>query len=365
MSKLVRYSSALILASLSSLVLAKGGVNGGGGRAVVCRDGAGKIKTAELLDLWEARVIDKLTLRKALPTYRANLVDALTRYNNVLGYSFGTDPATSLESQLKEIESATTFLPDSVRLESVDDSKEPAVPVGCKVEQLAHLYEDRRLLIQESIWNRLNPQNKAALIIHEMMYYERREQGDSNSRTARRWVGAFFSTKGLKEIGSVLKEFEGQPNRPGLHCTTQFRPDMLEYMGHMIDFWIDTAEMPTDVTPKMVPVYFRSIPGQNALETYTTAKISSQVVDALAGKFDISTRPYLATIRAEGELDRVYPLHFEVKTVDGKIGAYVHTKDRDGKPVVTPTFCAQMTWNAELKYPVYKSYTPATSNIHE
>ena len=177
MNKLVKYSSALVLASVSlasHAAFEKGGVNGGGGRSVVCRDSSGKIKSAELLDLWEARVIDKLKLRKALPTFRANLVDALKRYDAVLG---ATTTDAQIDLTIKEIDSLTTFLPDSVKLETVDDSKEPAVPVGCKVEQLAHLYEDHRLLIQKSIWDHLNPQNKAALIIHESIYYERREQG--------------------------------------------------------------------------------------------------------------------------------------------------------------------------------------------
>ncbi len=53
----------------------------GGGKTVVCRDENGKIKSAELLDLWEARLQYKRKLLKDNRPMEAQIKDAALRFS--------------------------------------------------------------------------------------------------------------------------------------------------------------------------------------------------------------------------------------------------------------------------------------------
>ena len=66
MTSLRKNISVIALACLMGAT-AFAGKEGHGGNAVVCRDQAGKIKSAELLDLFEGRVIYRLKIPVVTP----------------------------------------------------------------------------------------------------------------------------------------------------------------------------------------------------------------------------------------------------------------------------------------------------------
>ncbi|MGZ3693190.1 MAG: hypothetical protein ACXWQO_03230, partial [Bdellovibrionota bacterium] len=61
---------------------ATGNDAGGGGNAIVCRNPQGQISSAEVLDLFEARVMDQLTIKDPAPG--VDLRDRLVGYTEKL-----------------------------------------------------------------------------------------------------------------------------------------------------------------------------------------------------------------------------------------------------------------------------------------
>ena len=171
-----------------------GGMSGGGGRAIVCRNADRSIRSAELLDLYEARVLFGLTLRSAESDLDRELNRSFATLELNLSWDLTSDP-TEVADDIQMFHTYSTFIAYPNVLKSVDDSEEPVIPQDCAIEQAAYFYQDQRLLIQKEIWDSFDDLNKSALYVHEMTYFMARAFDDvTNSRTARKYVGYFFST---------------------------------------------------------------------------------------------------------------------------------------------------------------------------
>lgn len=155
---------------------------GGGGNAVVCRDHEGKISSAEVLDLFEARLLHqwKVPLSSESAENQARkIADRLGVINRYY----------SIHTVLEKIMANARVLPPEYRLEPIEDSF-PVIGVkGCRIEQLARYLSSDELLIDGEIWASLNETNKAALYLHETLYWDLRRVGASSSLRARRIVG--------------------------------------------------------------------------------------------------------------------------------------------------------------------------------
>jgi hypothetical protein len=161
-----------------------GGVDGGGGKAVVCRGGDGKITHAETLDLYEARTMYGYTPQVLSTPMEKQARAALQRV-----------PATSravlayyVDLVLKNMKVLST----GAGLLPIDDSLESIFPKGCAAEQLANYRADQSILVDGEIWDALNETERAALVLHEALYALNRLVKATDSRQTRHAVGRLF-----------------------------------------------------------------------------------------------------------------------------------------------------------------------------
>ncbi len=178
-----------------------GGVDSGGGKTVVCRDGAGKITSAELLDLWEGRSgIFSGGPRIPLPNdkeFREQLREVTDRMPT--GYGVLHDAFKLFDG--------TTFLQRGQRLEPSNDAL-PVLspPVGCQFEQAAaYNLRLQRLFFDSEIWSSLDDTNRAALILHETIYDRLRKWADEkNSFYTRQVISYLFANREISDPSDNL-----------------------------------------------------------------------------------------------------------------------------------------------------------------
>lgn len=188
---------------LSPLVSLAGVVNGGGGKAIVCRDKDRTIQSAQVLDLYEAQhqyglqlLPSPITLDEAI-----NLVgERLESLSGTRQYMMSMN-----REQLKEIYKKFVLLGPGIGLEPINDSHDILRPENCEIEQLAYFKESNIILVNQNIWSKLDPQNQAALIVHEAIYQLQRQRGATDSRDSRKIVGHLFSTANLQNVMGPVK----------------------------------------------------------------------------------------------------------------------------------------------------------------
>ena len=168
---------------------------GNGGHGVVCRDSSGKVLSVEVLDLYEARILHSWTLSLGDPSlsYPDKIKIALSRLQK-----FSPQRAASDQSELDTFESEARFLP-GVNLELLPDAANVAVPAGCNLEQIVNqraplVPGDPRYVINGDLWNAMSSDQKAALVLHEIIYREMIGYGHKYSISARWLVGWMTST---------------------------------------------------------------------------------------------------------------------------------------------------------------------------
>lgn len=192
MTKAFFSMTLILIASVSASAV--GAVSGGGGRGIVCRDKmSGKILSAELLDLFEAKNIFNLTLRSEKVDFNeeAKWLEAKLKKEN---HQFHFNQQRLNQDFLNKIQ----FVGDDVELTPVDDSFESLVPKNCAVEQIANYHQSGRILLKKDIWDAFSPMNQLALAVHELAYKSARDWGRPlGSYYVRRFVGFLFSTADL------------------------------------------------------------------------------------------------------------------------------------------------------------------------
>lgn len=166
-----------------------GGVDGGGGKSVVCRNEQGTIVSAELLDLYEGAKMYGLNIQKSNAHYVEQIETALT----VIPIS--SRGMTEIYAHI--VRDKMTLLPLGTDIAPINDSLEIILPRNCQVEQLARFYSDDKILVNGEIWQNLDETSRAALILHEAVYANNRLMGATDSRRSRHIVASLFdpSTK--------------------------------------------------------------------------------------------------------------------------------------------------------------------------
>ncbi len=196
----------ILLALLFSFNVFSGGEKGNGGGAWVCLNNSGdKIRWIKLLDTFEAENEFGYKLISAGLTakeYKLSVFRKLKRYNG--------DLFNKLSSLLNEIESNTFFTLSELDIVKdhfyrVRPSRSLCRSGHVKYAQVANMTPDERLLISSELYYHLSARDKAALYIHELVYfYLRVEFGDTHSKRAREIVGALFSELSDDELKKIL-----------------------------------------------------------------------------------------------------------------------------------------------------------------
>lgn len=181
---------SLMLTSISGLTFAAGGVVGNGGDVVYCPG-----KAPELLDIYEAGHLYQMNLQPTSGSTPEEMAKfALKRMEKL-------DPLrmTSLSQRVDRFMKDANIIPN-VSLFEIPDVYPIAIPKDCKIKQIAIqkarvLPQDPLYLIDQELWNSIDTYNKAALILHEVIYTDAIHAGHTNSVNVRYFNGLIHSDR--------------------------------------------------------------------------------------------------------------------------------------------------------------------------
>lgn len=214
---------ALTLNTLLAVLLASstafaGPITSGGGFAVVCRSN-GEIRSAELLDLYEAKNKFNYTILNSLGNLEDDMIAATININRLQGH-VASPSRDGVLITLNEFFKRVNFLPKTSELPNLNDLGEHAqAPKNCKIEPLA-VWNDQsgEIKINTEIWNSLTTLGQSALINHENYYwYERTHLNQSTSEHARAVIATAYSTNAKEVVNEktrdLPKAYASDPNR--------------------------------------------------------------------------------------------------------------------------------------------------------
>lgn len=191
-----------------------GGEKGNGGYSIVCRDNTGTITNAEILDVYEGRLLFKKNYAVDLNSVSDLVSIAQERVRKYVLF------ASKLNKEIDLIEKNLIFIPEGHELESTDDAFPVIKKKGCEFEQLANYTDRGEVLVSQEIFDNLDNVNKAALIIHEAIYSIRRKAlGETTSLNSRRLVAQMMSNNpDQTQIEKLALESLQQPNYAHRPC---------------------------------------------------------------------------------------------------------------------------------------------------
>ena len=185
-----------------------GGIDGGGGNAVVCYDDQDQIESVEMLDLYEGKIL----YSRLFSELEVSFQQKIEELSNAI---YGAGNFDIFNFRYSQVESGLKFLPAGVRLKEIQDSSHIFIPPSCKIEQLANYYNDQNIFVVSDFYSKMDDLNKFALLLHETIYSLERDNGVTNSRYARRVVSHLLSDNFI--IENVYEDID---NRNDYICTT-------------------------------------------------------------------------------------------------------------------------------------------------
>jgi hypothetical protein len=188
----MKLNISLIVIFLSAqLSFASGSTIGNGGNLIVCTDPSGKINTVQLLDYFELEQNGgKLNINTELPTYEEMLLDIFNRWRNVAPIRM-----KQYTSWLQNFSSEAGFY-SGVQIPPTEDTGVISIPKGCTIQPGAFQRPDSQLLpgvkryiINKDLWDLMSDEQKAGLVLHELIYREGIIAGHSSSFSTRYFNG--------------------------------------------------------------------------------------------------------------------------------------------------------------------------------
>lgn len=176
---------------------AMGAGSSGGGFAVVCRNEARNITSAQLLDLYEAKNKFKYELIESTGSLEGDYVASVRNTYRLQGAGdlplIGEGTRKNLDLFLEKV----IFLGKGQELPKLNDlgTHLPA-PIGCEIEPLAVWSgkgESSIIRIKSEIWDNLSTLDQAALVQHELFYAYERDLYEKTSEGTRASVATIFS----------------------------------------------------------------------------------------------------------------------------------------------------------------------------
>ena len=130
------------------------------------------------MDIYEGRAFWGLNIPESTAPYQEQVKTAVRRMETT-----GIEP--QLRTATEMIQKALKILPPGDALVEINDSLQSIIP-KCPIEQLANFFNPSHVVVSGDIWAHLGETDKAALILHEALYYLDRDTGVKDSRRARR-----------------------------------------------------------------------------------------------------------------------------------------------------------------------------------
>lgn len=155
----------------------------------------------------------------------------------------------------------TRFIDSNKRLKLTQDSLEPLIPKECEIVQVAILYNEDTLLIDQELWNQMNWLNKGSLIMHEIIYLLDRQYAEAtDSVKVRKLVGQMLSKQGATPILP-----ENIASQEHLYCL--LKNDSAAHNSPTIFFGQAHAVHDIDEGVAGVRFYFSTLKGLNLFRT--------------------------------------------------------------------------------------------------
>lgn len=220
--------TACLLSEAKELSASSGGIgSSGGGHAVVCRNGDGSIKSAELLDIYEARR-NGIKLRDAV----GDELGEFKIYVEYLRHAGNDSRPVSADDLLEYTEDQRKFYnfvdADRPLPSTGDTGAHHPVPTGCAMEQLAVYHDDvHKIDVSLEIFTRLDSLNRVALFAHESNYFLYRRSGDVTSTLTRKVIATLFA-QDLPQ-----QEEEGVPMGVAKRCFSRSKNDAFQAMFYL------------------------------------------------------------------------------------------------------------------------------------
>ena len=173
----------------------------GGGNAVVCKNQNGAIKSVEFLDLYEARTVLKLQIPPSNLSVLKQATDAATKIGAGNAIS-----SNSLIQKINDINSILNILPKGAGLIPIPDSDGIVLPKECGIVQIARYESNETINIDGDLWEKLDSQNRAALLTHEALYWWMRLYGETTSKLTRNAIGVAFAGTLLLNVYDIPED---------------------------------------------------------------------------------------------------------------------------------------------------------------
>ena len=201
---------AFLIVSISGLNSARAGGNevGNGGDIFVC---ANQTQRAILVDLYEAQLDGrKLDFGPNNLSYKEKVLYTLDRWSTISPLRM-----EQYEKWLSEFENETRFIP-GIELPNVPDEGIIAKPQGCELAQIVIQLSDRdlgtaykRYTVSKDLWDLLDENNRAALVLHELIFREAILANKPVSMRVRFLNGLLLSNTDIKDYFDASKNLSG------------------------------------------------------------------------------------------------------------------------------------------------------------
>lgn len=192
-------STKVVLFALFAWRLFAGDAAGNGGKVVECKEPSGD--TLELLDLFE--------MGQMQPPMVLHLGDPKLSVKDKVNLALKRLSHLDSERAGKYQAMADAFYPEALfvdgPLQDIQDIGITKIPANCALKQLAIQRpvlahpKDPRYLIDKTLWSDLAKEDKASLILHEIVYRETYLMGQRDSVRARRFT-RYLATETLDKM---------------------------------------------------------------------------------------------------------------------------------------------------------------------
>jgi hypothetical protein len=243
---------------------------GNGGQSVICKDTDQKILSSEAFDLFEGR---------ALFGYNVSFLESTPALELALQLAKKVDdsqggnraPMETVIGKVNYIAKNMRLLPPGVGLVPIEDSKEFVLPKNCEIVQTINFRENFQIYVDSDIWNVLPETSKAALYLHEAIYWQFREDGlEQDSRRTRKAVSFLLSGGEL----SPRAKFVSTPDSPVQYCHSMEKNKKGDYNSKFFAYQYNGIEIFQFLQIGGFGLLGRTILSRNMQPSSTTPPIS-------------------------------------------------------------------------------------------